>query len=231
MNGSTQLPVSELLAEATPGSIVDLPIAGAWAYCPRVFGDDRGSFHEWFRAEQFTEHLGYPFQIAQANLSRSTRGVVRGIHLADVPPGQAKLVTCVAGEIQDVLVDVRAGSPTFGRHVSLSLSDAEPLIIHVPFGVGHGFAALSETAVVNYLVSEAYNPEAEWEIHPFDKELGVEWEVELASAVLSDKDRAAPALRDVQARLPQFREVRGWEQELRREWDLAMGESEAWEGE
>ena len=228
MTGTTNLPFNPTLE---PGTIVDLPIPGAWVYVPRVFGDDRGSFHEWFRAEQFTEHLGYPFQVAQANLSRSTRGVVRGLHLADVPPGQAKLVTCVAGEIQDVLVDLRAGSPTFGKHVSLLLSDAQPLIIHVPLGVGHGFAALSETAVVNYLVTEAYNPEGEWEVNPYDEELQVQWRVAAASAVLSDKDRAAPSLAEVSERLPQYREVRGWEQVLRREWDLAMSESEAWEGE
>ncbi|KAB1504393.1 dTDP-4-keto-6-deoxy-D-glucose epimerase [Corynebacterium sp. 320] len=233
---NTSLDVSALLDRINtdntlPGTIVDLPIPGAWVYVPRTFSDDRGSFHEWFRGDQFMERLGYPFTIAQANLSRSTRNVIRGIHLADVPPGQAKLVTCVAGSITDVLVDLRTGSPTFGKHVSLPISDAQPLIVHIPLGVGHAFHAVSETAVVNYLVTETYNPDAEWEIHPFDGALGVEWDIDEDTAILSPKDQAAPHLADVTDRLPNYREVRGWEQELQRGWELAMDESDAWAGE
>lgn len=205
-------------------SIRDLSILGAWVFTPQVFGDDRGSFHEWFRTEQFTEKIGWPFQVAQANLSRSTRGVVRGIHLADVPPGQAKLVTCVAGSVRDVLVDLRVGSPTFGQHVTVELTEDNNLCLYVPLGVGHGFAATSENATLNYLVTEAYNPDKEWGLHPFDPELGIDWPVEEDQAILSAKDASAPRLSDetVAARLPQYREVRAWERELASEWQAAM---------
>lgn len=210
------------IAEAQPGSIVELPISGAWVYIPRVHSDARGGFHEWFRAEQFAEQLGYPFEVAQGNLSRSALGVVRGVHLADVPPGQAKFVSCVSGQVRDVLVDLREGSPTFGKHVSVTLSEQNNLGVFVPLGVGHGFAAETSLATVSYLVSDAYNPDREFEVNPFDPALGIDWGVDPADAVASDKDRNAPLLADVRERLPQWREVRGWEQELRREWQEAM---------
>lgn len=232
--GRTEVVVLEGLE---PGVVHALPIPGAWVFIPRVFEDDRGSFHEWFRGEQFTEQLGYPFQVVQANCSYSRRGVVRGIHVADVPPGQAKLVTCLAGSVRDVLVDLREGSPTFGRSIAVELgmpggdvSAAGCAVVHVPIGVGHGFAAKSDVAVVAYLVSEAYNPQAEWEVYPFDPELAVDWGVGAGEALLSAKDQAAPRLQEVRGRLPQFREARGWEQELQREWQLAMDASEGdWE--
>lgn len=230
MAGTKRLAISQGAVNGTDGrgtaagGILDLPISGAWLYIPQVFGDERGSFHEWFRAEQFTEKIGWPFQVAQANLSRSARGVVRGIHLADVPPGQAKLVTCVAGSVCDVLVDLRVGSPTFGKHCAVDLTEDNNLCLFVPLGVGHGFAATSDKATLNYLVTEAYNPEKEWGIHPFDPELGIDWPVGEDQAILSAKDAAAPFLSDatVSARLPQFREVRAWEKELASEWQAAM---------
>lgn len=213
-----------------PG-ITDLPIPGAWVFAPHVHPDERGSFHEWFRFEQFTEKLGHPFVPAQANLSRSRRGVVRGLHLADLPPGQAKLVTCVAGSVTDVLVDVRRGSPTFGHHVCIPLDASNAHAVYVPTGVGHGFVATSEDAVVTYLVSEAYNPEREFEINAFDPELGIDWGVGEADAQRSAKDVAAPGIADVHQRLPQWSEWRGWEEDLRRGWSLAMGEADAYDGE
>lgn len=219
-------------ARTAPGSIVDLPIPGVWAFVPQRFTDERGSFHEAYRADQFTDKLGYPFVPAQANLSRSRRGVIRGIHLADVPPGQAKFVTCVAGQITDVIVDLRVGSPTFGRHIAIDVSAENAIGVHVPLGVGHGFVARSEEAVVSYLVTEAYNPDAEWGIHPLDATLGIDWGVgsETADAqpILSEKDRSAPAFDAAAERLPRWREVRGWEQELRRGWALAMEDAENW---
>ena len=220
---TAELPVDfSPLDSATEPTIVDLPIAGAWLFAPRVFGDARGSFHEGFRAAQFTEHLGYPFDVAQANVSRSSRDVVRGIHLAEVPPGQAKFVSCLAGEVVDVLVDLRVGSPTFGKHIKVTLSESNNYAVHVPIGVGHGFVARSETAVLNYLVTEAYNPDREFGVDPFDPELGIDWGVDRADAVLSDKDAAAPALAEVHARLADWQEARGWEQQLRREWSEAL---------
>lgn len=216
------------LETATEPAILDLPIAGAWLFAPRVFGDERGSFHEGFRAAQFTEHLGYPFDVAQANVSRSSLGVVRGIHLAEVPPGQVKFVTCLTGEVMDVLVDLRVGSPTFGKHVKVTLSEANNHAVHVPIGVGHGFVARSENAVLNYLVTEAYNPDREFGVDPFDPKLAIDWGVDREDAVLSAKDAAAPGLEQVHARLADWREARGWEQQLRREWSEALELAESY---
>ncbi|HIW95707.1 MAG TPA: dTDP-4-dehydrorhamnose 3,5-epimerase [Candidatus Corynebacterium gallistercoris] len=230
---TTSLNSAELdraLAEDAPGTIVELPIAGAWAFIPQVFGDDRGGFHEWFRAEQFTEQLGYPLQVVQANLSRSAAGVLRGIHLAEVPPGQAKFVTCVAGEVRDVLVDLRQGSPTFGQHLSVELSAENNIGVYVPLGVGHGFVA-NEQSTVSYLVTEAYSPEREFEVDAFDPDLAIDWGIDPESAIRSGKDQAAPGLKDVTERLPRWREVRGWEKELADGWAEAMQAAEDWEEE
>lgn len=226
---STGIDISAALDSAELGGIVDLPIKGAWVYTPRVFGDDRGTFHEWFRAEQFTEHLGYHFEVAQANLSRSKKNVVRGIHLADVPPGQAKFVTCVAGSVRDVLVDLRKGSPTFGKHVVVELDEHTNRGVYVPIGVGHGFVATSETATLSYLVSEAYNPDKEYEVDPFDATLDIDWGITKDAALLSEKDAQAPSLKDIDARLSTWNDARGWEKELRMAWSDAMADAEAWE--
>ena len=220
----------ELLAAAEPGSIVDLPIPGAWAYVPKVHGDGRGRFHESFKAELFGQKLGYPFEVAQGNLSRSSRDVVRGIHLADVPPGQAKFVSCLSGAITDVLVDVRVGSPTFGQHITVELSAENNVSVYVPLGVGHGFRAHDDQTTVNYLVTEAYNPQREYGIDPFDADLAVAWGVPKEQVVLSDKDKEAPSLSEVRDRLPQYREVRAWEAQLRADWAEALHEAEQWEG-
>ena len=194
-----------------------------------MVGDDRGSFHEWFRTEQFTEHLGYPFDVAQANLSRSQKNVVRGIHLAEVPPGQAKFVTCVAGSVRDVLVDVRKGSPTYGKHVVIELNAENNAGVFVPLGVGHGFTATSDEATVSYLVTEAYNPEREFEINPFDATLAIDWGIAQDQAVLSEKDAAAPELSAVTDRLATWNDVRGWEKELRDAWQEALHAADEWE--
>lgn len=216
-------------ADLKPGSITPLPIKGAWVFTPEAFDDDRGSFHEWFRTEQFTEHLGYPFDVAQANLSRSKKNVVRGVHLAEVPPGQAKFVTCVAGAVRDVLVDVRKGSPTYGKHVAIELSAENNVGVFVPFGVGHGFTAIIDDATVSYLVTEAYNPDREFEINPFDADLGIDWGITQDQAVLSDKDATAPTLSDVDLRLATWNDVRGWEKELRDSWQEALAAADEWE--
>lgn len=211
---------------STPG-IIDLPIPGAWLYVPTVHGDERGSFHEGFRAAEFSEKLGYPFNVAQANISRSARNVVRGIHLAEVPPGQAKFVTCLAGEIRDVLVDLRVGSPAYGKQVALPLSEENNIAVYIPIGVGHGFTAVSEQATLNYLVTEAYNPDREFGIDPFDADLAVDWGVSSDAAILSSKDASAPAVAAVQDRLATWADCRGWEKELRNEWAAALADSEA----
>ncbi|MEY8566210.1 dTDP-4-dehydrorhamnose 3,5-epimerase family protein [Corynebacterium sp.] len=219
--------------------ITDLEIPGAWVAEPRVFADDRGTFHEWFRADVVADKLGHPLDIPQANLSTSREGVVRGIHFADVPPGQAKYVTCVAGRVIDVLVDLRRGSPTYLRHVAVELSAEKRNGVYVPIGVGHAFGvpAGAGGATVSYLVSEGYDPQAEHAVTPFDPELGIDWDalgVPAADAVLSDKDREAPTVADIGRdgpALPSWNECRGWEKELRLAWEQAQDDAENWEGE
>lgn len=228
-SSETQLDLSADALNPEAGSITNLPIKGAWVFTPRVFGDDRGTFHEWYRGEQFTEKLGYPFEVAQANISRSAKNVVRGIHLADVPPGQAKFVTCVSGAVKDVLVDLRKGSPTYGKHVVVELSEDNNTGVFIPLGVGHGFVASTDKATVNYLVTEAYNPEREYEVDPFDATLAINWGIAKDQAVLSEKDLNAPSLAEVEDRLSTWNDVRGWEKELRTAWKEAMADADAWE--
>jgi dTDP-4-dehydrorhamnose 3,5-epimerase len=173
--------------------IEELAVPDAYLLTPRIFQDDRGSFLEWYRHEALTELLGYPLTLAQANCSTSVKGVVRGVHYADVPPGQAKYVTCVQGAVLDVIVDLRVGSPTFGRSEAVRLDDADRRAVYLAEGLGHGFCALSDSATVVYLCSTVYTPGVEHGVHPLDPELGLPWPTDLVP-VLSDKDAAAPTL-------------------------------------
>src|SRR6266851_5397604 len=170
-----------------------LSIDGAWAFTPPIHRDDRGSFHEWFRGGEFADTLGYPMSIAQGNCSVSRRGVVRGIHFADVPPGQAKYVTCVSGAILDVVVDLRVSSPSFGRWEAIRLDSQDRAAVYLAEGLGHAFMALSDQATVVYLCSTPYAPGREHGVHPFDPAIGIAWPDDV-DAVLSDKDAAAPTL-------------------------------------
>jgi dTDP-4-dehydrorhamnose 3,5-epimerase len=168
-------------------------IDGAWIFTPRIFDDSRGSFLEWFRAGEISASLGYEPQVAQANCSVSRRGVIRGIHFADVPPGQAKYVGCVSGAILDVIVDVRAGSPSYGRWEAVRLDEENRRAVYLSEGLGHAFMALSPEATVMYLCSTAYTPGREHGVHPLDPDIGIAWPAG-AEAVLSQKDAAAPTL-------------------------------------
>jgi dTDP-4-dehydrorhamnose 3,5-epimerase len=174
--------------------IEQLEIEGAYLVTPRVHSDERGSFFEWFKAPAFEESVGHPLTLAQANCSVSSQGTVRGIHYCDVPPGQAKYVACLSGAVLDVIVDVRVGSPTFGASSSVVLAAAEPRLVYLSEGLGHGFVAREPTSVVVYLCSTTYNPTAEREVNPFDPELGIDWGVAREQALLSAKDAAAPSL-------------------------------------
>ena len=138
--------------------VVPLPISGAFLITPRVLDDDRGAFLEWYRHDALTEAVGRQLDLAQANCSVSRRGVVRGVHYADVPPGQAKYVTCVRGAVLDVVVDLRVGSPTFGRWESVLLDDESRRAVYLAEGLGHAFCALDDDATVSYLCSTTYNP-------------------------------------------------------------------------
>ncbi len=169
-----------------------LTIKGAHVFTPEIHGDDRGAFLEWFKEDQVAAATGHGMKLAQANCSISSRGVLRGIHFADVPPGQAKYITCVSGTILDVVVDLRTGSPTFGQWDSVELNDRTRKAVYLAEGLGHGFLTLSESATVVYLCSEPYNPGHEHGIDPFDAALGIDWP--LSSFSLSAKDEAAPSL-------------------------------------
>jgi len=128
-----------------------LGIPGAWVFAPRIHSDDRGSFLELFRDAEFSGAVGHRLDVAQANCSVSRRGVIRGIHFADVPPGQAKYVMCLSGEIIDVVVDLRTGSPGFGRWEAVSLDAEARRAVYLAEGLGHAFMALTDRATVVYL--------------------------------------------------------------------------------
>src|SRR3984957_9440084 len=168
-------------------------IGGAWTFTPTLHGDGRGYFLEWFRAGELSESLGYSPEIAQANCSVSRRGVIRGVHFASVPPGQAKYVTCVSGEVLDVIVDIRVGSPSYGRWEAVRLDDASRRAVYLGEGLGHAFTALSEEATVIYLCSTPYSPGREHGVHPMDPDVGIEWPAD-TEPVLSGKAAAAPTL-------------------------------------
>jgi dTDP-4-dehydrorhamnose 3,5-epimerase len=192
-----------------------LTIAGAYEITPVLHGDPRGVFCEWLRADLLAAELGHAFVPAQGNLSVSARGVVRGVHFADVPPGQAKYVTCVRGAVLDVVVDVRVGSPTFGQWDAVRLDDAERRAVYIGEGLGHAFCALTDDATLTYLCSTPYTPERERAVHPLDPVLGIVWPVD--PPVLSARDAAAPTLADARAQglLPQARTCQEYLESLR----------------
>jgi dTDP-4-dehydrorhamnose 3,5-epimerase len=176
-----------------------LPIAGAWVCTPRQFGDDRGTFLEWFRADLLEAATGLPFAVRQANHSVSAHGVLRGVHFADVPPGQAKVVYCPRGAVLDVVVDVRLGSPTFGRHASVRLDDVDRRAVFLAEGLGHAFLALTDDTSVTYLTSTTYDPATERQVLATDPALGLRWPPEAGEPLLSPKDAAAPTLEEARA--------------------------------
>jgi dTDP-4-dehydrorhamnose 3,5-epimerase len=182
-----------------------LGIAGAFAFTPRQFPDERGRFLEWFKADVFAQNVGHPLTLAQANNSISRRGVLRGVHFADVPPGQSKYVYCTQGAVLDVVIDLRVGSPTFGASESVRLDDVDRRAVYLAEGLGHVFMALTDDASVTYLCSTPYNPAAEHGIHPLDPELGIEWPADV-EPLLSPKDAAAPTLAEARAQglLPSY---------------------------
>lgn len=177
----------------------ELSVPGALEVTPTQHGDDRGVFLEWFREDVFTARVGHPLHLAQANASVSRAGTLRGIHFAQVPPGQAKYVTCLSGAAFDVVVDLRVGSPAYGRWDAVLLDDVERRAIYLPEGVGHGFLALADHTVVTYLCSAPYAPGREHGIDPLDPALAIAWpttdrEGAPLSRVLSSKDAGAPTL-------------------------------------
>ena len=189
----------------------ELAVPGAWEISPTIRGDSRGLFFEWLTEREFTAFAGHRLDVRQANCSVSSAGVLRGLHFAQVPPGQAKYVTCVSGSVFDVVVDIRVGSPTFGRWDSVLLDDRDRRTIYISEGLGHAFLALQENSTMMYLSSAEYNPQREHTICATDPELGIDWPlVDGVAPSLSDRDAAAPSLAEVRAAglLPTWEETR-----------------------
>jgi dTDP-4-dehydrorhamnose 3,5-epimerase len=173
-----------------------LSIAGSWEIVPEQHRDERGALIEWYRLDHLAEAIGRPFEPQQANLSVSARGVIRGIHYS-AEPGQAKYVTCVQGEVLDVIVDLRAGSPTFGQWQGVRLDDRRRNTAYLAEDLGHGFCALTDDATVMYLCSAPYDPSRQRAICPLDTQLAVAWGT--SEPRLSERDLAAPSLAEALA--------------------------------
>jgi dTDP-4-dehydrorhamnose 3,5-epimerase len=195
----------------------ELGVRHSFEVTPKVFADDRGLFTEWFRADHLEKHTGRSFTTVQANLSRSQRGVVRGIHFASIPPSQAKFVTCVFGSVLDFVIDIRVGSPTFGEWDSLLLDDVDRKGIFIPEGLGHAFVALTDDAVVSYLVTAPFNAEREHGIDPTDPNIGLAFPDDVGELKLSPKDTEAPSLAEAQGLglLPAYDEAVAFYEQIR----------------
>lgn len=176
-------------------NVIKTDIEGVVIIEPKVWPDDRGYFFESYKKCEF-DRLVAPVDFVQDNQSVSTRGVVRGLHFQRPPYTQAKLVRCVAGAVLDVAVDLRKGSPTYGRHVAVELSADNHRQLFVPRGFAHGFAVLSEMAVFQYKCDNYYNREADGGISLLDPALGIDWLTDLSQATLSQKDLNHPNLAD-----------------------------------
>ena len=176
-------------------NIIETDIEGVLIIEPRVFTDARGYFFESYNKKTFDAEVG-PVNFVQDNESCSTRGVMRGLHFQRPPHAQAKLVRCTQGAVLDVAVDIRKGSPTYGRHVSCLLTEDNPRQFFIPRGFAHGFAVLSETAVFQYKCDNYYCPEADGGISIVDPTLGIDWGIALEEAILSEKDKHHPLLAD-----------------------------------
>lgn len=179
----------------------ETPLPGVLMVEPEVFGDGRGLFFETYRAQRYAE-AGIPASFVQDNVSLSERGVLRGLHLQNPNP-QGKLIYVLQGEVFDVAVDVRVGSPTFARWTGTVLSGENKLQLYVPEGFAHGFCVLSETALFAYKCTDVYTPASELSIFWNDPAIGIEWPVD--GPLLSPRDAAAPRLADIDpGRLPRY---------------------------
>ncbi|OMC17235.1 dTDP-4-dehydrorhamnose 3,5-epimerase [Mycolicibacter heraklionensis] len=174
----------------------ELAIPGAWELTPTQHADSRGVFFEWFTDREFTAFAGHRFDLRQANCSVSSAGVLRGLHFAQLPPGQAKYVTCVSGSIFDVVVDIRIGSPTYGRWDAVLLDADNRRSVYLAAGLAHGFLALQDNSTVMYLCSAEYDPQREHTICATDPAIGIDWPAD-HPVLLSDRDAGAPTLAQV----------------------------------
>ena len=165
---------------------------------PSVFGDNRGYFLESFNLEKFEENI-FPIKFVQDNESKSSKGVLRGLHFQKPPFNQAKLVRCIEGKVIDVAVDIRRGSPTYGKHVSIELSGENKRQLFVPRGFAHGFLVLSDTATFAYKVDNTYAPEFDAGIRWNDNELNIQWNIKDSEVMISAKDAELPFLSDFES--------------------------------
>lgn len=192
-------------------------ITGAFEFTPKTFEDHRGLFVAPFQEAAFTAATAHRFHVAQTNHSVSARNVVRGVHFADVPPGQAKYVYCASGAMLDIVVDIRTGSPTFGQWESVRLDSTGYRALYLAEGLGHAFVALADNTVMIYLCSTPYNPSAEHGINPLDPELALPLADLDGDPVLSAKDREAPSLAEAARTglLPDYEDCLRFYQQLR----------------
>ena len=173
--------------------VIKTAIEGVYIIEPKVFGDARGYFFESFSEREFKEKVG-DIHFVQDNESMSKYGVMRGLHFQRPPYAQSKLVRCVKGKVIDVAVDIRKGSPTYGKHVATLLTEENHRQFFIPQGFAHGFAVLSESAVFQYKCDNFYHPEADGGISILDESLGIDWGLAMEEALLSEKDTKHPKL-------------------------------------
>lgn len=179
-------------------NVIKTDIEGVVVIEPRVFDDARGYFFETYSKRRFDEVVR-PIEFVQDNESMSTRGVIRGLHFQRPPFSQSKLVRCVRGAVLDVVVDIRRGSPTYGRHIAVELTGENRRQLFVPRGFAHGFAVLSDEAVFQYKCDNYYHPESEGGISIADHSLGIDWRIDPAEAILSEKDLRNPMFSDFES--------------------------------
>lgn len=175
--------------------IIKTAIEGLLIIKPRIFEDARGYFFESFSLREFEEKVG-KVNFVQDNESMSSYGVMRGLHFQRPPYTQSKLVRCVRGKVLDVAVDIRKGSPTYGQHVAVELSEENHLQFFIPHGFAHGFSVLSETAVFQYKCDNFYAPQADGGISILDSSLGIDWRIPVERVILSEKDTRHQLLKD-----------------------------------
>ena len=172
-------------------------IEGVYIIEPRVFNDSRGYFFEAWKKQEFEQHIG-PVEFVQDNESKSSYGVLRGLHYQKGAFSQAKLVRVIKGKVLDVAVDIRRSSPTFGRHVMVELSEDNKRQFFIPRGFAHGFLVLSDEAIFTYKVDNVYAPQADAGIRWNDPDLGIDWPIDLSKVMTSEKDLKQPFLKDAE---------------------------------
>ena len=177
--------------------LTPLPIEGSWYGESPSIKDERGYFQEWFKSDEILRDTGVDFYTKQGNVSKSKKDVIRGIHFSMAPQGQDKWVTCLEGCITDVIVDTRVDSPTFGEFVIIELDSKIGNSVLISGKLGHAFVSKTDIALVAYLTSTSFSPEYEFQINPFDSEIGIPWGIDVNAAILSEKDKAAPTLNEL----------------------------------